>query len=113
MLVYENLPKFINHTTITIVFVRNFRMPFNWKTPIGYLVTFSYEYLSIFYVGIFCACNLLFPASFCWLISTFILDIQSELSDLNENYEMSGNSVQLNEKLCRFIELHQIAKQFS
>lgn len=89
-----------------------FRLPFDWKTPSGYLLA------SIFFAGaIFC---LLFgfiplPCLFvgsCWLFICFATDMKNELKKLNVSAK-NKNYRELTQRFSKLIEMHVDVKQLS
>lgn len=82
------------------------RLPFNWKTPFGYLVAFVSQYLgSTFVLTIFTVVmNLVYET--CWFFITVARDIRKELTEFNADVRTSHENPEKMTK--RFVELIQI-----
>lgn len=84
------------------------RLPFDWKTPLGYLATLSLEFIGAFYTAMFLVAIACFLVGSCWLLISFIEDITSDLSLLTENNETSdGTSDGTSDVIVRFYEIVQ------
>lgn len=88
------------------------RLPFNWKTPIGYFIA------SIFFAGaIFCLLFGIIPVvclfiGSCWLFICFAKDMTNELSNLNA-IARAKNQRELEERFAKVIKMHVNVKQLS
>lgn len=58
-------------------------MPFNWKTPLGYLIALLFECISSYYAALFLVPLLCFLFGSCFLLRSFVKDITNDLSLLN------------------------------
>ena len=86
------------------------RMPFDWKTPIGYATTTAIQLGTWIFLLSSCSCILAFMGGVCWLLIAFAEDIRKDIQNLNE--ERSNNAV-LKTKLKNVIEFHYTTKQLS
>lgn len=88
------------------------RIPFDWKTPFGYLIVAICETIGAFYTTIFCACNLGFAIAFCWIILAFARDIYFKLIALNKYHKniADRNDSKLIKNLIQLIQMHQNGK---
>ena len=86
------------------------RMPFDWKTPIGYAVTISIRFGAVASMTCLCCCMLCFLGGVCWLLMAFVEDIREDIHDLNEE---KNNGSKLKMKLNDLIEFHSTVKQLS
>lgn len=82
-------------------------MPFNWRTPFGYLIaltgeslaSFSLVFLGIPFVGIFIGS--------CWLLTAFLRDISCDLANLSVDAKFKRN------KKKRNVQFYQTVQNFS
>lgn len=93
--------------------IYNFRLPFNWKTLIGYLLA---EILIIIYA----ICSFLiignsvcFFCGFCWLYISFADDISSDIIALNDSEVSQRVDKELVERFINIVQLHVDVKQLS
>lgn len=86
------------------------RMPFDWKTPVGYAITMATQFGTWIFLLSSCSCILSFLVGVCWLFIALAEDIRKDIQNLNE--ERSNNAV-LKTKLNDIIEFHCTAKQLS
>lgn len=92
------------------------RMPFSWKTPLGYLITLSFE----FFGGCFGTISLcaFFPLLIgsCLLFKTFVEDITSDLHPLNVDHKRTWNgdhAKNMKMILCSVVQHHSDLTQLS
>lgn len=91
------------------------RLPFNWKTPSGYLIAFLLQAVSIFCVAQTCACNLNLLFGSCEMLISFTKDIKEQLEYLSflcANNQSEEQQTELKQKLSEFIQFHSTAKGF-
>lgn len=97
-----------------IISVRNFfnsiRFPFNWRTPLGYLIAFSGQSLGLFYIVQFYCAILCYFYEFCLFSTAFAEDIRREFIALTE---AKKKSKEFQEKMTEIIDLHSQAKELS
>lgn len=90
-----------------------FRLPLNWKTPLGYLVTEFLQFHSLLSSMLF-SFNLLctFLGS-CWLFQAFADDILNDIIDLNDIKITTqlNSQTQINVHFNKIIRLHADLKQ--
>lgn len=91
------------------------RLPFNWKTPIGYFVALATEYA-------YCYCTLMgfspifgFFLGSAWLASTFAKDITNDVIELSSISKTSRkkNGKELKKRFWYIIRFYSDAKQLS
>ena len=88
------------------------RLPFDWKTPFGYLLAISAQA-----AGYFCICSNAPPVigymiGSCWLFISFIEDITTEFLLLNSSEASSNqNDKEFKENFCNIIQLYSDVKQ--
>lgn len=61
----------------------NLRLPFNWKTPFGYLIALLFETVAMFGVNLGSVPIGCFLLGTCWLVMAFVDDIINDISILN------------------------------
>lgn len=94
-------------------------MPWNWKTPIGYMIAVCIQY-SWIAMGIFMVTSCLIQhAGVCILAGTFAMDIKENLVEQNDivlraegNYS-AEQFIEMKENLCNIIQFHCDVKQLS
>lgn len=59
------------------------RMPFDWKTPCGYIITCLVQFQAWFFLLANCSVVLVFLGGVCWIIMAFIDDIKNDFHRLN------------------------------
>lgn len=95
-----------------------FRLPFNWKCPVGYLIIASFEYLEVLFACEIVCLVLCFLIGSCYLLESFINDISNEICSLNaegQKTKSNGNKLAINERtiLCNAVQHHSDLKQLS
>lgn len=66
-------------------------MPFNYKSPVGYLITLSFESFEMFVTADIVSYILCFLFGSCFLLKLFVEDVTSELSFLNLEDKATSN----------------------
>lgn len=91
-----------------------FRYPFEWRTPIGYLIALLSQSASSFAI-LYSICPLIcFIVGTCWLLIGCSEDISNELPYLNTVKTPRRNGyVELKEHICSIAKLSVNAKEFS
>lgn len=88
------------------------RVPFNWKSPFGYLIALSLEAISAFYTTTFCVSGLGFFIAFCWILLAFAKDIRFKLITLNKYCrDADRNDLKFVRRLYQLIRMHQNGRQ--
>lgn len=94
------------------MFVLFSSLPFDWKTPRGYVFAYIFE-ITAFYCSQFVFLPVFgFYLGFCWLIISFVKDIANDLDQLTLNECQSDND-QTTGVFCEIVELYSEVKQFS
>lgn len=89
------------------------RMPFDLKTPIGYLMAFALTYVMLKHVYVFASAALSFEIG-CYLwVMEFIKDIKNHTNSLNATAKSRRKRWQTMERLRDSIEFHSHIKQLS
>lgn len=89
------------------------RAPFNWRTPIGYLIIFSMECATSAYVCHFCACFIGTYIASCDIMFNFCDEIKSQIHIMNENSQTKENAEQFKKRVVDIIVFHAKVKQLS
>lgn len=89
------------------------RTPFDWRTPIGYLIIYSIEFSAAFYMTHIAAC--LFGTLFtsCSIIFTFCNEIKNDIHALDESSKGDESPVILMKRIVDIVGFHATAKQLS
>lgn len=59
------------------------RLPFSWKTPLGYVIALTVETMSIYSIGCIAVPIQSFLIGSCWLLKTFVADVAHHLHKIN------------------------------
>lgn len=98
---------------VLIEFIRCFRLPFNWKTPFGYLTTFLIQ-CSAAYTSICCFIPMkCFIIGCCVLFATFVEDITHDLSLFNTNKSINRGGNGTIRQFCNIVQFHSNVKELS
>ncbi|XP_055297011.1 putative odorant receptor 71a [Sitodiplosis mosellana] len=84
-------------------------LPFDWKTPHGYLIAYAIQYAAVYYVFHAAVCHLGFLIGSCEILMAFAMDLKQEFNTLVEKPD--ENQTELKKKLSKFIQFHCSAKQ--
>lgn len=87
------------------------RLPFDWKTPLGYLLVSVAQLGSSYFVIQIAILLMAFFVTSCWTLTTTIDDIKEQINNLNEIARSKGNVKSLKGKLCEFITFDVNARQ--
>lgn len=104
--------------TIHLLKCKNFRLiyriPYDWRNPIGYLVITLYHYISLQQICGFLGLGATLGVGALLLGITTIRDMKIVLKSTNNN-AIAGeeNKVQALKKLNEFIEIHGMVKELS
>lgn len=96
---------------VTVFFLKKPSYPFDWKTPVGYLVAWFSQFTA------FCAAfsisipNISFFFGSCWLFIFVADDITKDLSTFNAGKVKNGNRVVKLKRFCDIIQVYTDAKQ--
>lgn len=76
---------------ITRVFHLYCRIPFDWKTPLGYLAAFIFIYASLF-GSLLCLIPILcLSLGSAWLVGSLVNDIANDVHDFNHAFNKKSN----------------------
>ena len=95
-----------------LIFTSN-RLPFDWKTPFGYVIATIFITIATFAVLYALTLTLSFYASSCFLFNSFAKDITNNLSVLIVVEQSHRSHRHLKEYLCKIIQLNSNVKQLS
>lgn len=113
---------FIRNDRITKQIISISRFPFDWKTPIGYIVAIIFQSILMCITTMNCTCAILFPIAHCVFLITFCFDLQKELRTLNkiikskcgENKKRPTNRyIEIKKQLSKIIQFQCEAKELS
>ena len=74
-----------------LFFFCSIRIPFNWKTPLGYLIACSFEMILTLYVCHLIACYLILVFGCCFIMIKFADELKEEFSSLVNSNKSTGN----------------------
>lgn len=69
------------------------RLPFDWKTRLGYVIALTYVIIAAACCQIFFSLILCFHVGFCWLIISFVKDITNDLNASTHRYGQSDERI--------------------
>lgn len=103
--------KIVSFETFLCFFVQ--RLPFNWRTPLGYMIGFLGQ-LGAFFGFLICCCPpICLYVGFSWLSMSFVRDIEEELNQLNKSNKFRESHKEFQQRIKQIIEFHSEAKQLS
>lgn len=108
---------FIFTLKITFFFVLNekifhlFRLPFDYKTPFGFLLVSVLQFLSAYYFVLVTVFTLAFFITSCFTWIATVDDIKADINSLNEIVKSKGNGKKLKVKLREIITFNVDIKQ--
>lgn len=97
-------------------FFLHHRLPYNWKTPLGFLFTGLVVTATYFAIFLCILPTVLFFAGSCQYIIIFVQDIANDLENLSvENIQNRSETDQVDRRVtfCKIIKLHSEVKQLS
>lgn len=92
---------------------QKWRIPFEFKTPFGFLMAFSLQYGSIYCIFHISVCISCFLIGSCWMFETFAKEIKREWNSMKKLGKSKKNQVEFKNRIHRYIEFHSTAKQLS
>lgn len=101
------------HCRFFLIFFSYWRFPYNWRNPIVYLATVSYELLTLLYFFSFTSCETLFCFGFVWFHISATNDAIDDLNLVNTEAKTKGDRVQNLKSLTDFIQFHCELKKLS
>lgn len=89
------------------------RLPFNWKTPLGYSIAFTIEGIVICGQVFSFVPLLSFFIGTCWLMLAFARDLTNQLTHLKYHGQTSRSHGQLKIKFNEILQMYSEARQLS
>lgn len=105
-----DLPRPSTRNTSSVSFA-SYRTPFNCKTPFGYLIAYTFQTMTGYYIMNILVCNSNFMYGVSQMLTSFALDIKEGWNDLKELGK--DNIVETRKRIKEYIQLHSTAKQLS
>lgn len=91
-----------------------YRLPFDLKTPIGYLIAIVMLYYVLTFIYLFAAVVVSLEIGFYLLVMESIKDIKNSIGSINETAKLKRNQSQkIEEHLRDSIQFHTIVKGLS
>lgn len=87
--------------------------PFDWKTPIGYLIPFSIQYITWILLFLNCSIILSFLSGACWILTSIAKDIGEDIQEVHRIKNVKSNRIEVKRKFFNIITFHSDAKQLS
>lgn len=89
------------------------RLPFNWQTPLGYLIAMYAQSLAVYYTLVCATLNLGLLGGLCWLFISFVEEISQDLSILNVDKLAKQNHQDLLKSYSNIVQTYEDVKQLS
>ncbi|XP_031619487.1 putative odorant receptor 85d [Contarinia nasturtii] len=86
-------------------------LPFNWRTPIGYLIAYALQCGGVYYLFMRVVFATGFMAIFTAMLVIFAEDAKEEVKIINEINKTSGNEIETIKRFHELIQYHADAKQ--
>lgn len=90
-----------------------FRLPFDWKTPFGYLIALLAEFATVHSSSFLFSPVASFFIGSAWLLICFIQDITSDLADLNVITTSIQSLTEMKKRLCYIVGFYSDKKQLN
>lgn len=94
-------------------FILVLRMPFNTKSPIGYVVPFAFQSIGIYLIFYLVSLGFGMMVGGFFLVTCVGEEVQLKICDLNENYKFNNIETSIEEELYHIVEQHKDVQQFS
>lgn len=91
----------------------NYRLPFDWQTPFGYIFAFLSQLIATFFVCLSGATVLITSITVCWMLVVFIKDITNDLHVLNICEASNGMQLSMKKQFGDIIQLYGDVRQLS
>lgn len=118
-LVWEIFNKAKNYKKKTKIFNQFFsiifpkRLPFDWRTPSGYLAAFIIEFVIVFTAMMWLTCIIFLIVGVTSFLVLLVRDIKNKLGNLKSFATSIRSETELNKKIFAIIQSHCEAKQLS
>lgn len=89
------------------------RYPFDWRTPIGYIVGYTLQFGAMYFLLNYNVGQVTVPMGACNLLIAFINDAKEKLASLEKANKNGGTLSDLKKEANEFISLHISLKQLS
>lgn len=87
------------------------RMPFDWRTPFGYLKAICVASNIVYYILMESIFNVSLAIGSCCFMGAFAKDIKTNLNELHNRNTKNELPSEFYKKFCDIIEFHVTAKQ--
>lgn len=91
----------------------DFRIPFDWKNPIGFLMTAIILYAICQYTLAYAAFMACYGIRLNFYIVSLTEDIESHLNEMNNGIRNGADRSEISDQISEYIQLHSDAKQLS
>lgn len=96
-----------------ITYLYSSRLPFNWRTPFGFLVAFSWQLITWTFGAHIISCVLCFLIALCNILSTILEDLKVNwhtLNRMNRNKQNRLFKIKLQEEIDARSQVQQLSK---
>lgn len=88
-------------------------MPFDWRTPFGYLLSWIFECAQTYSTLLCCVPNIGVTIGICWLLISILKDITSELHALKIDRQSQSSRIKLKRRFCKILHHYSVLPQLS
>lgn len=87
------------------------RVPFNWRTPCGYLIPFTLQLISTYCSLLCCIFSMSFLIGSACILIAFAKDMENDLNAINESVK-TGNRIKLTKSVAVLIQFDADTKRY-
>lgn len=88
-------------------------MPFDWKSPLGYLIVFTTIYFLLMHICFLIGVYLSLEIGFFLLAIEMSKDIEHDIDTINKTATLENNAAEVSKRMRDSIQFHLNAKQLS
>lgn len=104
-------PEIIIYVNFLFVYM-NFRLPFDWKNPSGFLIASILIFMLMLNTFMFMACELSTGIGTYVLVTSLTKDLKNNFSSFSQIVKSKSNAVKLMKQLIDLIQYHSTGKRF-
>lgn len=98
---------------ILINFLSIWRLPFNWRHPLGFLVAVFLQIIAVIFPFRYLSCFITFALGSYLFVSTLTNDVVNYVKSINDDAKKSKSKIDIYKKLSELVHLHSDGKQLS
>lgn len=89
------------------------RVPFNWRTPYGYLIVHFSTLQITYYIFMESTFNLSLAIGICCFMAASANDIKAKINEIHSSNAQNEESTEFYKKVCGILKFHMTMKQLS